>query len=240
MPKTAYLPEWKKIAATYNSAASSLADSLGTSPDLLELKADFSGLLSKIDGARNFRSRLAAIEAYRKSKQHAELSRNMATVEAQIALGVASGKSSPEGAEAPARLLKTFAVLDKKIRSGERKLIKASQVEQEVANVRLLPPDALGGLRHVDVAALTAFLVTVKIKLPQEVLDDLAVGVEGVSLASMQQAAEDAVEPYRAKALAEVTAADSQALDWKAVQASTQALLERYTNEAAVAAQEEV
>jgi hypothetical protein len=241
MPKTAYLSEWKKMTATYEGAVTTLAETLDAKPDRFALKVDFTNLLTKIDTARNFRSRLAALENYRKSKFHGELPRSLDVAKAQIALAIAAANQAPpEGSDAPTVLVRAFLQLDKKIRAGERKLIKASQVEQEVANVRLLPPDALGGFRNVDVAALAAFLVTVKLKLPQEVLDDLAVGVEGVSLASMQKAAEDAVEPYRIKALADVAAADSNALDWKSVQASTQAQLERYTLDAAIAAKDEV
>ena len=241
MPKTAYLMQWKKMTATYNRAAATLAENLGIEPSLLELKANFTKHLTKIDTARNFRDQLAAMEAYRKSKHHPMLAKDVDAANGQIVLALAARRQAKmDGMEAPTELMAAFKVLDKKVRATERRLVKASQVEQEVANVRLLPPDLLGGLRHVDVPALAAFLVTVKMKLPQEVLDDLVVGVEGVSLAAMQKAAEDAVEPYRLKALADVTAADSRALDWKSVQAATQAQLERHTLDAGRAAEEEV
>jgi hypothetical protein len=243
---TKFAADWKKAGKTYETAIAALARTLtGIGKTDIKQADGILTLLLAVDRAKLYFDVLAAIGEFEKSPLPAAAIKACDGVTRQIndataaAAKAAKGpkKAWADGTDAAEVYKQALNTIVTAIAAHKKALLAGAGPKQSVAFVKLLPANVTGPYKKiVNTAALGQYVVQVEMALPKPVLDALAQGVEGVSLAKMQDLADKAVAPFRAQALFELEFIKLNLADFPQFAGGIETKLAKFTTDAATAA----
>jgi hypothetical protein len=243
---TKFAADWKKASKTYESGITALTKSLkGIGKTDIKQADGVLALLQAVDKAKLYFDVLAAIVAVEKSGLPAAAIKACDGVTKQIndataaAAKAAKGakKAWADGTDTPEIYKQALNTILMALTAHKKALLAGAGPKQAVAFVKLLPANVTGPYKKlVNTAALGQYVVQVEMALPKPVLDALAQGVEGVSLAKMQDLAEKAVAPFRDKAVFELEFIKLNLAEFPQFAGGIETKLTKFTADAAAAA----
>jgi|GEM_PF-6853006 len=236
MPKTAFANQWQRAMADYAAGVKLLTDNgaLGLKAKDVAIKTSIEKHARGLDNASGLIDWFDKEIAFSKSGEVPALMRRVGVVQATVTKACKKARLAfLEGTEAPANLIDAASTLLAEIEKKRKSLIKARTDKVTVATVALLTKADIRAYRNVDPAKVGAFVVEVEMRLPPDLLDDLAAGVEGVGLATFHDEVQKVINSkYKRQALNEVEFVHLNVLDFSNLENLANANLRRLSDKA--------
>jgi hypothetical protein len=238
MPNFSFENQWTQAHAVYNRSINVIAVDQNIPlkrEDVLVHGKKIASHLKKIDKSKRIFDFFKAQNSFLNSGEVAKVTTHTDKIQDAVSLSLKNAKRQMawHDSECAPRFLKEALLnIVSEVEKKANQLRNAQNSKQIVANVRLLSAADVRSYSNVDAKQLSGFVVEVKMGLPDKMHDELVIGNEGLSLAIIQEKAEEVVAVYSAKALTEVEFMHLNALEWRGLEAEANVNLVRITNEA--------